>query len=125
MGGRAIRVRPAFSRLCSLVLSTDWDVCTLRSYDAAEDNELSFKEGDRITQIEAASDDWWQGTDLHGNVGLFPGMFKLCARCRRGADRVRYDSELRGAAGLRHSGEIMKARGIKQFYRRQVKVDLD
>lgn len=44
------------------------------SYDAAEDNEISFKEGDRITDIEAASDEWWQGKDKHGNVGLFPGM---------------------------------------------------
>ncbi len=43
------------------------------SYEAGEDNEISFKEGERIIQIEAASDDWWQGTDKHGNVGLFPG----------------------------------------------------
>ena len=50
------------------VLLTDLD-----SYDAAEDNEISFKEGDRITHIEAVSEDWWQGTNPHGNVGLFPG----------------------------------------------------
>ena len=43
------------------------------SYDAAEDNELSFREGDRITEIEAVSDDWWSGRDQHGNFGLFPG----------------------------------------------------
>lgn len=43
------------------------------SYQAGEDNELSFAEGDRITEIEAASDDWWQGKDQHGNTGLFPG----------------------------------------------------
>ena len=34
---------------------------------------MSFREGDRITDIEAASEDWWQGRDAHGNVGLFPG----------------------------------------------------
>ena len=45
------------------------------SYDAAEDNELSFKEGDKITEIEAASDEWWQGKDKHGNVGLFPANY--------------------------------------------------
>ena len=44
------------------------------SYEAAEDNELSFREGDRIVEIEAVSDEWWQGKDAHGNVGLFPGM---------------------------------------------------
>ena len=43
------------------------------SYDAAEDNELTFREGDKIVEIEAASDDWWQGKDAAGNVGLFPG----------------------------------------------------
>ena len=49
------------------------DLCLFCSYDAAEDNELSFHEGDRITEIEAVSDDWWSGRDQHGNVGLFPG----------------------------------------------------
>ena len=47
------------------------------SYDAAEDNELSFRQGDRITEIEAASEDWWQGKDREGNVGLFPGACQL------------------------------------------------
>ena len=45
------------------------------SYDAGEDNEISFKEGERITQIEAASEDWWQGTNQLGHVGLFPGAY--------------------------------------------------
>ena len=52
------------------------------SYDAAEDNELTFREGDRIVEIEAASDEWWQGKDKHGAVGLFPGkelVLLLCA----------------------------------------------
>lgn len=47
------------------------------SYDKAEENELSFKEGDRLTEIEAASEDWWQGKDAQGNVGLFPGALSL------------------------------------------------
>ena len=51
--------------------------CLRCSYDAGEDNEISFKEGDRITHIEAVSDDWWQGTEPNGNVGLFPGTFFL------------------------------------------------
>lgn len=53
------------------------DLFLIFSYDAAEDNELSFREGDRIIEIEAASEDWWQGKDKHGNVGLFPGMYFL------------------------------------------------
>ncbi|CDO74750.1 hypothetical protein BN946_scf184411.g7 [Trametes cinnabarina] len=47
----------------------------LYDYDAGEDNEISFKEGDRITHIEAVSEDWWQGTDKDGNVGLFPANY--------------------------------------------------
>ena len=43
------------------------------SYEAAEDNEISFNEGDKITEIEPASEDWWQGMNPQGNVGLFPG----------------------------------------------------
>jgi len=47
------------------------------SYDAAEDNEITFREGDVITEIEPASEDWWQGKNPHGDVGLFPGVFLL------------------------------------------------
>jgi len=45
------------------------------SYDAAEENEVTFREGERIVEIEAVSDDWWQGKTADGSVGLFPGMF--------------------------------------------------
>ena len=45
------------------------------SYEAAEENEVSFLEGDLIVEIEAVSDDWWQGKTADGRVGLFPGMF--------------------------------------------------
>lgn len=41
------------------------------SYDAAEDNELSFREGDRITHIDKVDPDWWQGR-ANGMEGLFP-----------------------------------------------------
>ncbi|KAI9512504.1 SH3 domain-containing protein [Russula earlei] len=47
----------------------------LYDYDAAEDNELTFREGDRITDIEAISEDWWSGHDQHGNAGLFPATY--------------------------------------------------
>jgi hypothetical protein len=45
------------------------------SYDAAEDNEITFREGERITEIEPASEDWWQGKNQDGQAGLFPGQF--------------------------------------------------
>ncbi|RUS33035.1 proliferating cell nuclear antigen, C-terminal domain-containing protein [Jimgerdemannia flammicorona] len=47
----------------------------LYDYIAAEENEITFHEGDLITQIEFASDDWWQGTAPNGAIGLFPFVF--------------------------------------------------
>ena len=52
------------------------------SYEAAEENEVSFLEGERIVEIEAVSDDWWQGKTAGGKVGLFPGTtFLTFASC--------------------------------------------
>lgn len=34
----------------------------LYDYAADEDNELTFAEGDLITDIEYSSEDWWTGT---------------------------------------------------------------
>lgn len=44
-------------------------------YEAAEDNELAFNEGDKIVNIEFASEDWWSGThEMTGLTGLFPAV---------------------------------------------------
>ena len=48
---------------------------TQYDYEAAEDNELGFNEGDKIVAIEFASDEWWSGTlERTGDVGLFPAV---------------------------------------------------
>ncbi|KAL7415768.1 hypothetical protein BDY24DRAFT_269726 [Mrakia frigida] len=47
----------------------------LYDYDAAESNELSFKDGDRIHSIEEASEDWWSGVAPDGSTGLFPSNY--------------------------------------------------
>ena len=52
------------------------DLRPTTSYDAAEDNEISFKEGDRITGIEKVDENWWQGI-ANGAEGLFPGMSSI------------------------------------------------
>ena len=52
-----------------------WLTVYNRSYNADEENEVSFREGDRIVEIEPVSDDWWQGRTADGSVGLFPGKF--------------------------------------------------
>ncbi|KAL0146249.1 hypothetical protein V8B55DRAFT_1469143 [Mucor lusitanicus] len=48
----------------------------LYDYSAEEDNEISFAEGDTITQIEFVSEDWWQGLASNGKtMGLFPANY--------------------------------------------------
>lgn len=42
-------------------------------YERDEDNEISFKEGDLIIDIEFFDDDWWLGThEKTGEKGVFP-----------------------------------------------------
>lgn len=44
-------------------------------YDASEGNELSFKEGDKITILDFIDDDWWLGETESGDKGLFPSNY--------------------------------------------------
>ncbi|KAK5130894.1 hypothetical protein LTR08_001557 [Meristemomyces frigidus] len=43
-------------------------------YEAAEDNELSFPDGAKVTDIEFPDDDWWFG-HYGGKSGLFPANY--------------------------------------------------
>ncbi|CAK7220525.1 actin binding protein [Sporothrix bragantina] len=43
-------------------------------YEAGEDNELSFPEGAKVTDIEFPDDDWWFG-HYQGQSGLFPSNY--------------------------------------------------
>ncbi|KAI0196172.1 hypothetical protein EV127DRAFT_124852 [Xylaria flabelliformis] len=43
-------------------------------YEAAEDNELSFPEGAKITHLEFPDEDWWYG-HYNGEMGLFPANY--------------------------------------------------
>ncbi|KAH0377837.1 hypothetical protein KCU92_g9013, partial [Aureobasidium melanogenum] len=43
-------------------------------YEAAEDNELSFPDGAKITDVEFPDDDWWFG-HYNGQSGLFPANY--------------------------------------------------
>lgn len=46
----------------------------LYDYEAQEENEISFKEGDIITNLNFVTDDWWEGV-IDGKCGLFPGNY--------------------------------------------------
>lgn len=52
----------------------------LYDYEAAEEGELSFVEGDQITALDFVNESWWSGT-LNGVTGVFPGeVFFLSSR---------------------------------------------
>ncbi|KAG2057588.1 hypothetical protein BDR06DRAFT_951787 [Suillus hirtellus] len=44
----------------------------LYDYEASEDNEISFVVGDKIVEIEAIGEGWWQGKNPQGDIGMFP-----------------------------------------------------
>ncbi|KAJ5489564.1 hypothetical protein N7539_004454 [Penicillium diatomitis] len=59
----------------STAASSDHPTATaLYDYEAAEDNELSFPEGAKITNVEFPDDDWWLG-EYKGARGLFPANY--------------------------------------------------
>ncbi|KAF2210857.1 hypothetical protein CERZMDRAFT_99021 [Cercospora zeae-maydis SCOH1-5] len=43
-------------------------------YEAAEENELSFPDGAKITNIEFPDENWWSG-EYNGRAGLFPANY--------------------------------------------------
>ncbi len=50
------------------------DCLALYDYNAQEGNEISFKQGDVISNVTKPDADWWEGT-CNNKRGLFPGNF--------------------------------------------------
>ncbi len=44
-------------------------------YEKGEDNEIELKEGDHVTNIEMVDENWWMGTNINGESGLFPSNY--------------------------------------------------
>jgi hypothetical protein len=44
-------------------------------YDANDDEELSFREGDRMEVTDKESDDWWMAKHTSGSTGLIPSNY--------------------------------------------------
>lgn len=48
--------------------------CARFDFEARDDDELSFKDGDRIEILEFVNNDWIRGS-LHKKEGIFPAAF--------------------------------------------------
>lgn len=44
-------------------------------YEAAEEGEIGFAEGELIEEIDQIDEGWWKGTNARGEEGLFPANY--------------------------------------------------
>ncbi|PVV05295.1 hypothetical protein BB560_000198 [Smittium megazygosporum] len=53
----------------------EYTATAMYDYDALEEGELTFAEGELITNVQFPSDEWWQGFNKKGQFGLFPANY--------------------------------------------------
>jgi len=51
------------------------EVVALYDYDATEEGELTFAEGEKLTLLEQDDSGWWKGKTSKGQIGVFPSNF--------------------------------------------------
>lgn len=44
----------------------------LYDFEGTRSDNLSFKKGDILTVLNQNDSGWWQGSNMHGRIGLFP-----------------------------------------------------
>jgi len=56
-------------------LSPPVELVTIYAYEATEENELTFAEGETIFLLEKDDSGWWRGRNKKGQEGVFPSNF--------------------------------------------------
>jgi len=67
--------RPAGTQDTPSNVNSPKQLIALYTYDATEENEISFMEGETVFLVEKDDSGWWRGRNNKGQEGLFPSNF--------------------------------------------------
>ncbi|KAL5964931.1 Signal transducing adapter molecule 1, partial [Taenia solium] len=84
-------------------------VRALFDFEAAEDNELTFKAGDVFSLLDDSDPNWWKGSNRNGE-GLFPAQFVT-----RDVDGAKVNAEM--------EKEVKVENNVKETSQKPVKID--
>jgi len=74
-GNDAAPAVPAVPAHTSAPAAAGNSALSIYDYQGADDSELSFGEGELITEIEFVDENWWQGKNASGYFGMFPAQY--------------------------------------------------